>query len=249
LKKTAVISLLVLTFFASCKRKDKEECTHASAEGTCKIQLNHVVGAEDFQFNTDFSDDFGNDFQFSRADWYFRVAGFVENDSTEIVLRDGYFKIDPSVLECNYGAVPAGALSKLTWGLGVDSVLNHGDPNTYSFGDALANQSPSMHWSWSSGYIFCVLEGRVDIDGNGSYDSGELFALHVGADANYRDGNALQVDASVPNNGEVIIPLNVDYAEFIDGIDLSADNSTHTMDNMPLAVRIANNFVKVLKLP
>jgi hypothetical protein len=105
-----------------------------------------------------------------------------------------------------------------------------------------------MHWGWSSGYIFCVLEGLVDIDGNGSYDPLETFALHVGMDSNYKDGDNLHVNSEVTDGGTTTIQLSVDYSAFIDSVDLSIENSTHTMDNMPLAMKIANNFNKVLNL-
>lgn len=250
MRNLIIISASALLIFAGCRKKEKvEECTTASTDGTCILHLHHMVGAAGFAFNSDFTDDFGNQYQFTRAEWYLRVPGFVEHDNvTETLSNNVYFKVDPSQMMYTWGDVPAGTLHNMRWGVGVDSTTNHSDPNTYPTGSALANQSPSMHWGWSTGYIFCVLEGLVDVDGSGTYDSGETFALHVGVDTNYRDGANLHVDTTVPENGSAEIHLDVDYAEFIDGIDLSVDNSSHTMDNMPLAVRVADNFSKVLKL-
>lgn len=38
-----------------------------------------------------------------------------------------------------------------------------------------------MYWSWNPGYIFMKLEGRIDLDNDGQYQSaGETFSLHPG---------------------------------------------------------------------
>lgn len=249
MKKAIILGILVVILILGCKKKKEEPSCQSIVDGTIKLNLHHMVGPIAFAFNTDFTDDYGNNYQFTRADWYLRIPGFLEQDNiTPIVSTNTYFKIDPSRTELTHGTIAPTTLHNMQWGVGVDSVTNHLDPNTYATGSALSNQSPSMHWGWSSGYIFCVLEGLVDIDGNGSYDPGENFALHVGMDGNYRDGANLYVNAEVTDGGTTNIQLNVDYSAFIDSVDLSTENSTHTMDNMPLAMKIANNFNKVLNL-
>ncbi len=249
MKKAILLGILVVVLTPSCKKKKENPSCEAVEDGTIKLNLHHMVGPATFEFNTDFTDDYGNNYQFTRADWYLRVPGFLQHDNvTPIVNTNSYFKIDPEVLELTYGAIAPTALHNMQWGVGVDSTTNHLDPNTYVTGSALSNQSPSMHWGWSTGYIFCVLEGLVDIDGNGSYDPLETFALHVGMDGNYRDGANLHVNTEVTDGGTTNIHLDVDYSSFIDSVDLSIENSTHTMDNMPLAMKIANNFNKVLNL-
>jgi len=240
--------IVLVILIAGCKKKkENQECS--SDYGTVSLNFTHMVGPEAFAFNSDYIDDFGNNFQFSRADWYLKVSGFLDHDNvTQILSEINYYKMDPSVTSVTYGQSLPTTLHNLQWAVGIDSATNHMDPNTYETGSALANQSPSMHWGWSTGYIFCVVEGLVDIDGNGSYDPGETFALHVGMDTNYREGTNLHVSTEVIAGETANISLDVDYAGFIDGIDLSTENSTHTMDNMPLAVKVSDNFGKVLKL-
>jgi len=242
------IGVALVTIIAGCKKKkENQECS--SDYGTVSLNFTHMVGPEAFAFNSDYTDDFGNIFQFSRADWYLKVPGFLDHDNVTQILSDiNYYKMDPSVTSVTYGQSLPITLHNLQWAVGMDSATNHMDPNTYETGSALANQSPSMHWGWSTGYIFCVLEGLVDIDGNGSFDPGETFALHVGMDTNYREGANLHVSTDVVAGEVSTISLDVDYAEFFDGVNLKIDNSTHTMDNMHLAVNLANNFNEVLKL-
>jgi len=250
LKGLIAFTGILFLLFTSCKKKEvTEPCNSASCTGTIKLDFQHVVDTSAFAFNSDFVDDFGNTYQFTRVNWYLHVPGFHEADnSTSIVDSNEYFMIDPSVSSVTYGLSSCVDHHNMRWGLGVDTASNHLDPNTYPLSHALGNHSPSMHWGWSTGYIFCAVEGLVDIDGNGSYDAGEYFSLHIGMDTNYRSGTNLLVDMNVPENGIGTANLKVDYAAFIDGIDLSVDNFTHTMDNMPLAVRVANNFDQVLDL-
>ncbi len=229
------------------KTEDSPTCTEEL--GTVDFSFHHMVGTDTFAFNTDYTDDFGNKYQFFRADWYLRVPGFLDQDNAPQILSDSYYlKIDPSVSTVNYGEYAPMTLYNLQWALGVDSVTNHMDPNIHELGSALGNQSPSMHWGWSSGYIFCALDGRVDINGNGTYDSGELFSMHIGMDTTYREGPNLYVNKAIVSGETSVISLDVDYSEFFDGINLAIENSTHTLDNMHLAQNLANNFGKVLKL-
>lgn len=246
---TSIVGTFILTIaFFGCK-KDEENPTCTQEPGKVDLSFTHLVGTESFAFNTDYTDDFGNKYQFFRADWYLRVSGFVDQDSNPQIVSDSYYlKIDPSVTTVNYGEYSPMTLYNLQWAVGVDSVTNHMDPNIHELGSALGNQSPSMHWGWSSGYIFCALDGRVDINGNGNYDPGELFSMHIGMDTTYREGPNLYVNKAIAAGETSVISLDVDYSEFFDGINLAIDNSTHTMDNMHLAQNLANNFEKVLKL-
>ncbi|MBL4703511.1 MAG: hypothetical protein JKY54_03260 [Flavobacteriales bacterium] len=246
----SMLFLILPVVLLGCKKKEVASTCHVNLPAEkIELQLSHMVDSVAFAFNSDYIDDFGNTYQFTRAEWYLRVSGFLEADnSTLMTNEDRYCLIDPSVSAVTFDSVSADEYHYLQWGVGVDSAFNHLDPNTFALGEALGNQSPSMHWGWSSGYIFCVMEGLVDIDGNGTYDSGEYFALHVGVDTNYRNGANLLVNAVVPSNGTGTVLLKVNYAAFVDGIDLSIENSTHTMDNMPLAVKVADNFGLVLDL-
>ena len=234
----------------ACDRNKEEPVVPSPVINSCNISIEHKVGSAPFAFGSDFTDDFGNMYQFSRAEWYLRIPGFAGQDNvSDAITVDRYFKVHPSTTLYEYGVIPSGTLYNMRWAIGVDSITNHADPNTYEASDPLSNQSPSMHWGWSTGYIFCVLEGLVDKDGNGSYDAGETFSLHVGMDTNYRQGSNLFVNKVIEEGGTTTVNLNVDYEAFIDNIDLSVDYSTHTMDNMPLAVKIANNFTQVVSLP
>ncbi|MFT7613324.1 MAG: hypothetical protein ACI9J3_002297 [Parvicellaceae bacterium] len=244
------VAAVLLLFVSSCKKKEiTEPCNSIECAGTINLNFQHVVDTSAFAFNTDFIDDFGNTYQFSRVDWYLHVPGFLESDnSTSIVDSNEFFKMDPSVTTVIYGASSCVDHHYMRWGVGVDSAENHMDPNTHPLSHGLGNQSPSLHWGWSTGYIFCAIEGLVDINGDGSFGAGEYFSLHVGVDTNYRTGPNLLVDTNVSEDGIGIMNLKVDYAAFINGIDLSIDNYSHTMDNMPLAIRVADNFDQVLDL-
>lgn len=137
------------------------------------------------------------------------------------------------------GTLPVGQhVHKVVFNVGIDEATNNQtetDFNSYSSDDPRAIQSPAMHWSWLSGYIFVKLEGTVN---------GNDVELHVGGD------NLLkQAEVMIHENtaaGEMFhVTLNADITQFFDGLDKSQDMVTHTMDNMPTAMTVANNVSKV----
>lgn len=245
IKTGITITALALTITA-CKK----DPVIVDPTGTVMLHVHHKVGPQNFAFDTDYLDDSGNTYQWTRAHFYLRVAGFTDHDGDAISgAPTGYYLMDPSDAMINLGTMKKPTtLHNIIWGVGVDSTTNHSDPTTYASGNDLSPQNPSQHWSWSSGYIFAALEGRVDKNANGTYESNETFVLHIGTDAMYRDGMSLHVDTSIPEGGTGTLHLDIDYAKFITGVNLSTESSTHTMNNMPLATKVANNFQNVLKL-
>jgi hypothetical protein len=44
-----------------------------------------------------------------------------------------------------------------------------------------------------------------------------------------------------------VLPIEVDHKAILTGVDFTTDTVTHTMDNMMLAMRIANNIPNAFK--
>ncbi len=75
--------------------------------------------------------------------------------------------------------VPAGAYSKLRFGLGVDPDLNKTTPGDYLPGHPLSDN----YWSAAKGYIHSKIEGRSDTLSGAGFDNGITF--HTGSDELY----------------------------------------------------------------
>ena len=262
-----IIILIISVFHLSCKKKG---CTDPSSinfdenaevnDGLCEydpaavqLHLNHLYNSEPFYYDSTYQDEFGNDIQFTRAIFYLGNPKYKNASENIIDSSDFYTLISPENNINEFNTINSGYVSTLDLLIGVDPVNNHLDPALYGSSNALSYQTPSMHWQmgtdpqdWS--YLFIVLEGRVDIDGNGTIEPGESFVFHIGNDGLTNNISGLSIDHNVFLGETISIDLTIDWAGFIRNIDLSIDNFTHTMDNLPLATTIANNSVYVISI-
>ncbi|MEQ9186457.1 MAG: hypothetical protein RLP15_01905 [Cryomorphaceae bacterium] len=140
----------------------------------------------------------------------------------------------------SYLPSPGSSFDALKFNIGVDSCRNNGlDPSTKLSGP-FAPKSPTMYWSWASGYRFFTLEGMVDTSAAADGTGMTKFEYHTGMDALLRDVN-LAVESLRVEEGKVVFYVDMDFKMVLADVDFKTELSTHTMDNMPLAVKISNN--------
>lgn len=245
--KMAILTMAVIfsVFFTGCK---KDGCTDPTAinydpeatesvDASCdypviSLDIESVVGSEPFAFNQVYQIG-GVATTFTTAQFYLSEVGVESEGVSEVPGGHLLIKADQSLYEV--GQITAGQKQMLSFAVGVDSANNFLDPTTAE--EPLNLQAPSMHWNWNAGYIFIRIEGLVDTDSDGTPDS--TLELHVGGLPQYTP-----VMVEVNHSADAVdsrIPIKVDFAKFLEGIDLANDNVTHTMDNMPLARAIVAN--------
>jgi len=269
LKTLILLSLGGATMITSCKKKgctdhhatnydakakkDDGSCTFApvaDSKTDFRIMFHHKSGTQAFALNTTYVDDFGNDYQFTRSQMYIANPRFYDDNGN--ILGDhqhnAYALVSHSTNTYDLGHVPVGHIHSMEFLVGIDSVTNHSDPSTYAIGHPLANQSPSTHWSWNTGYIFIILEGVVDVDGNGTYDAGETFLFHIGLDAN-KVTVPLTAHFNAVSGTASTVHLDLDWSKFLSNIDLSTENMTHSMGGgATLAGKVKNNVTSAFSL-
>jgi hypothetical protein len=211
-----------------------------------RLTFHHFFDNKTFSFDSIYSDDFGNEIQFSRAAFYCGNINYKNNNITNET-TDQYILVSANKLNYDYGQISNTEISSIDITIGVDSITNHIDPANYQNNNDLSYQTPSMHWQmginssdWS--YLFIVLEGKVDINEDGTFDSGESFIFHVGGDAfSIKKENLVCNLIETTSQLNYEIQLDANWKSLIDSVDLSNDNFTHTMDNIPLATKIIEN--------
>lgn len=248
---TLIACILFTILLFSCGKE--KGCTDAYAlnfnpdaekEGVCtypklKLHLHPKVGTADFSFNQSFNIN-GIDVKFDVAQFY--LTGFeikamdVANDYS---FEDTYLlvKADQHVYELGEGRRET--VKDIGFKLGVAQEDNHKDPSDFTTGHPLSPQSPSMNWSWASGYKFLVLEGSADTDMNGTFETN--IEYHIGGDANLKDLLITDLNQLVEEES-VQMNVKVDYAKFFDNIDLSTENITHVGDYPDVAAKVINNY-------
>jgi len=150
-----------------------------------------------------------------------------QEDDTEIqhTVTDRYVLVagDAGRTSVSLGEVPSGTYTGVRFMLGVDGLDNRIATEDAPATHPLANQTPSMHWSWNSGYVFLRLDGLLDIDDDGTPDpaagdpgsagSGQ-WRLHLGLTANARTVE-LTKDFEIEGGEMESLDLEVDFAEFV----------------------------------
>ena len=153
-----------------------------------------------------------------------------QEDESEIqhTVTDRYVLVkgDAGSTTASLGEVPSGTYTGVRFMLGVDGLDNRIAVEDAPATHPLAAQTPSMHWSWNSGYVFLRMDGLLDIDDDGTPDpaigdpgsagSGQ-WRLHLGLTANARTIE-LAKDFEIDGGEMESLTLEVDFAKFVDGV-------------------------------
>jgi hypothetical protein len=237
---TTIIALfLSATVITGCS--DDDDHDHDEMK-SLKFHLHTMVGSTAANYTATFQDASGRKFNIADFRYYISNIILIKDDGSEYPITGKVFLADPATHDYPLGDVPVGSYKGFKFYLGIDSLTNHSDPTAYPEGNPLAIQTPGIHWSWNSGYIFMKVEGFVDttMAANGTTDF-EYF-YHIGMDMLKRNIDFSNTPFTVASGSDNEIVMEFDLLTMLTNVDMRTENMTHTMDNMPLAVKIANNW-------
>lgn len=201
--------------FFSCEDPIKPPVVAAKKTGVtlnwnAKWNGNKLGFVSDFYQNTATQPEY---MQFLNISMIISKLSLIQDDGTKVLLGDGYqwidFKKGRTVFPYE---IPAGNYKGLSFTLGLDSQVNHGDPNQWSAEHPLNGNLTGMHWGWSGGYIFQAIDGNYKDSVNDKYAKG--FSFHTATDPMKREfslivgGNAPGI--MVVKTGE-LTSLNLNY--------------------------------------
>lgn len=219
-------------------KKDDGSCVYAPP--TLALHVHSFVGTQAFSTGTTYTHTSGRNYKFTKAHFYLSGAEAEKTGGHEHF--DTYLQIVAPNSDYALGEIPAGSYTGLNFNIGVDSAANHSDPTTYAATHALSSSSATFdHWSWNSGYIFVKIEGVADTSATMSGTVDGPFEIHIGGDSFLR-AMSLTKGFEVPITGDFEFGINIDWAKALDGVDLR-NATTHTMDNMPLAMQVMSNLL------
>jgi hypothetical protein len=140
-----------------------------------------------------------------------------------------------------------GSYKGIKFSVGLDSATNHADPTVYPVTNPLAIQSPAIHWSWNSGYIFMMIEGSCDTTAAnndvltyGQYSHGMFY--HIGMDPLLRTIDLSNAAFTVSSANAASVSISADLNKVLKNVDIKTENASHTMGSMPFATKIADNI-------
>ncbi len=231
------VALMSSVFFLNSCDKDAENAS-------LKFHWHNQLGDLPVAYNLAFETENGRQFSLSGCHYYVSNIVLIQEDGTELPIGDTVFLVSPAERDYELGMVPTGNYKGFKFMLGVDSLRNHADPTLQPVGSPLAVQTPSMHWSWNSGYLFFRLEGMVDSTATSDQAPNKEFSYHVGTDALSRqiDFSTSAFSVSGKEGDENEIGIIFDILKVLEDIDLTTEFSSHTFDNLPLATKIADSW-------
>ena len=237
-----ILSLAVAIFSISGCKKDKADEPIASMEQNLALHIHSNVGIHEANFDSTFQTASGRNFTIEDYRMYVSDIVLIKNEGSEFPITGKVILTNPETDEYDLGKVPVGNYRGFRFQIGLDSLVNHADPSVYPATDPLSVQTPSIHWSWNSGYIFWKVEGKVDttIAQNGPVNVDYLY--HIGTDAMKRPIDFSTDGFSVISGQDQIVHLEFDLLEALSNVDMTNELITHTMDNPSIAVKIADNW-------
>ncbi len=221
---------------------DPDPCL-STADQEWKIRIDFKFGNQDVTYGTVYTLANGMKVSFSCAQFYLSKFS-LENQTINTAQTAEVVLAKPGGEVNSLGKIPVGSYDTLNVAFGLDSTLNYGDPSAYPVGHPLALSFPSMHWSWSQGYLFARIEGN--------YDPSEINGTHPGSNFNFHIAEfpshqitfvKIPVTESISACGANTIRLKIDLEKVFTNIDLQTENNTATVTNKPLEAKVMNNLI------
>lgn len=147
--------------------------------------------------------------------------------------------------------VPTGNYSGVRFGIGVPESRNGLDPTDYP-SDHPLSVSQGGHWSWTTGYKFIQMDGRIDssASGTGPLDLG--IAYHTGTNDLYRTisytdtEHAFEVKNETETQFELELDINRMFYADGDTIDMAEQFITHTTPVGSASFKLAESITDKL---
>ena len=142
--------------------------------------------------------------------------------------------------------------SDLQFILGVDSLINHNDPSTFSNDSPLnISNAGTMHWGWNPGYIFISVEGKADTLQDGIENYNHNFSFHVGTDDFLQTKSFSAINWVKTASNTHTFALQLDLFDVIcnglDPIDLRTEFLAHSSSlQTALTLKFGKNFKSAL---
>ncbi|MDA0973362.1 MAG: T9SS type A sorting domain-containing protein [Bacteroidetes bacterium] len=199
------------------------------AQNSITLDIDHQLGSSEFAF---FSETAQSNYMFelTRLQYYISDIAITHDGGTLTDIEDVWILVNANGTgQFELGDYAIDNVEAISFYVGVGPDVNHEDPASWPSDHALYPQNPSMHWGWASGYRFVCMEGNA---GPSSPDN--LFQIHALGDNNYFQ-TVVEIVASA-DAGSITIPLVAEYANSLNGIDVSSGVINHATngESIPL---------------
>ena len=183
LKLVLFLSVIAIgTFMVSCET-EKTPVVDTTPKNGVVLNFVGLINGNNLASSTKMHGKFGGEL-FSVTNWSILVShlALVKENGDTVQLGDGYQWVNftDGRTTFKYLNIPEGNYKAISFLLGLDSLINHGDPNKWPANHPLNAFTTGLHWGWSGGYIFQALDGNYAKDSVTSSTNG--FSFHAATD-------------------------------------------------------------------
>ena len=247
--KNSLFFSLIFTILCTAS-KCKDDVVTPTPKGAIEWNIKAKFNEQPFQLNKIYSYN-GKKVRFSRLSFFVSNAYTNYNPvgSTPVdvpIMMIDFKDIDDSVkaakgLILNLNSIPSGDKKAFNFYIGVARDMNLKKPKDYPTTNPLSETS--NYWDAWNSYIFFKLEGSLDKDGDGQYETG--ITLHAGGDEVYQTMSFSKA-FSIKENETTPLSMELDLNKLINGIDMETYNSTHQIGDLPTMKKMMGNFQTAL---
>lgn len=228
-------SLLIIIGFSSCKDDDIPPPINPTVETIdLTFKFKALFKGNALVFDNDYITNANDTIRFDKIKYIFSNFELIDNDNKVVPIANqyAYISFSDNRKEVTFKNIPKGNYKTIRINVGLDSVVNFGNPAQYALDHPLSPSLTDMHWGWAGGYIFNVVEGYYK---NNGQNAG--FTFHI-ATLKYKRTHTFVTDLNLTKNSSIYFNINADkyfsnainYSLKTDGAMSHSGNSDPIMD-------------------
>ena len=229
----AVIGIALLSLSA---------CKEEAGEGVLNMKYATIINDENLELNKVYDLD-GDSVYFTLINYYISDVEIMDKDGNAAIEVKDVTLVDlsdPATFEFNY-TLEADAYKNPSFTVGLTDNRNATDPSSYASNHPMS-LNRSMYWLMAEAYIYLKVEGfRI----NNGID--EPLVYHVGMNG-FAQTKLKEQAFSINKGNTTTMVTTLNMNDLFVNIDFDTEPETHTMNNMPLAMKMMNNFVNALSV-
>ncbi len=215
--KAHVISSFIafLSLFFSCQ---------ISAQNPLRLNFSFLNNGESLLLNHTVTDLSGTSYKATDIAFYISDLQIKHDGGQVLDFGDSVFYVNIRASIFELGMQDVDHVESLAFNVGIPANINHSDISAYPEDHPMYFQTPPMHWGWSAGYTFFLIDGMADSNGDNVPDVG--FELHCLGDENLQFVETVNT-ATIQSDGtrEIFQQVNID--QWLRNIDLKTLSAQH----------------------
>lgn len=174
-----ILSMLFIAIFLTACKEDKPD-EEELKEDMIRVNIHPLYDGEPLDFNTIYLTQEGYRIRFTKLNF---IATEFKNETNTSLFKSAVYRFEENGPLLHEGIGDYTTFDALTGFVGVIETENHEDPSARPIDDPLNIMNTSdMHWGWDPGYIFAMIEGKIDTTGTPDAELNASFLYHPGRD-------------------------------------------------------------------